>query len=135
MNKTLSRMVFAAVAAAAMCGCTAYSQGEQAADTSGRDCFNVRSISGYSTVDDDTLRLNIGPSRSYEVDYSGALCSEVNWTNRIAIEARPSPWICVGRGFGQAEILFRDPSRQGVSQCYIDEVRAVVEEPAAEEPS
>lgn len=97
----------------------------------GRDCFNVRMVSGYSSVDRDTIRLDAGPRRSYEVDISGPMCDQVDWTQRIALESNPGSWICVGDAVGQGEIHFRDPATRQRVSCYIDAVRRVAEEDRA----
>lgn len=127
------KLILISLAALALAGCTA----SQAQDTTssrqdGRDCFNVRMVSGYSSVDRDTIRLDAGPRRSYEVDISGPMCDQVDWTQRIALESNPGSWICVGDRVGQGEIHFRDfATRQRVS-CFIDAVRRVQEAPARE---
>lgn len=97
----------------------------------GRDCFNVQFVSGYSSVDRDTVRLDAGPRQRYDVDIQGPLCDQIDWTQRIALESTPSSWICVGSQAGQGEVHFRDPATRRRTSCYIQEVRRVAEEPRA----
>jgi hypothetical protein len=96
---------------------------------SGRDCFNVQFLTGYETVDRDTLRVRAGPSASYDVDISGAQCTQIDWAHRVAIESTPSSWICVGNQPGQGSIAFRDPTTRRRVECYIDGVRRVDDTP------
>ena len=73
----------------------------------------------YSSLDLHTVRLNVGASRSCDVDISGPLCDEIGWTHRIAVEPRPSSWICVGVRAGQGSFYFRDPTTQSRVSCFI----------------
>lgn len=91
-----------------------------------RDCFDVSLVTGYDTVDRDTIRLQAGPSTEYDVDVSGGQCTNVDWTHRLAIESTPSSWICVGRQPEQGNIRFRDPTTNHHVSCYIEDVRRVV---------
>jgi hypothetical protein len=95
-----------------------------------RDCFNVSMVSGYNTVDRDTIRLRAGPSAQYDVDLSGAQCNMIEWSQSLAIESSPSSWICVGSQVGQGEVHFRDTATRRRISCYIEDVRRV--EPATE---
>jgi hypothetical protein len=133
MSAARSRFLTAAAAigaAVALSACAAQ-QPYESADAGDRDCFNVQSVSGYTDVDRDTLRLSVGASRSYEVDLIGAGCSNIDWAERVAIEQTPGSWICAGDGPGLGEISFRDPTTQIVSSCQIRSVRRVVEPTAA----
>lgn len=86
-----------------------------------RDCFNIRAISGFSHVDDDTLRINVGASRAYEIDTSGATCRNLRFANQISLEADPaSNFLCVG---GRA-MTARVRTDQG-DECFVDAVRRV----------
>lgn len=98
----------------------------------GRDCFNVGQINGYTTVDRDTVRVSYGASTRYDIDIQGPQCDMVEWAHRLAIEATPSSWICVGRQVGQGNIYFRDSATRQRVKCYIEDVRRVAE---AEKPS
>ena len=103
--------------------------------TSGRDCFNVSFLSGYESVDRDTIRVRAAPQQSYEIDVSGAECNQLDWTHRLAIESTPSSWICVGNAPGQGNIYFRDPATRHRVACYIQDVRRVRPTPDAPQGS
>lgn len=94
-----------------------------AASPAGRDCFNVRFLTGYEAVDRDTIRVHAGPSTEYDIDLQGGQCDTVDWAQRLAIESTPSSWICVGDQAGQGEIRFREPATRRIVQCYITDVR------------
>jgi len=121
MNKLLSLCAVALIGPA----CAASAEQEASGPRSGRDCFNIAMVGGYSSVDRDTIRLDAGPSRHYEVDVQGGICDQLDWAHRLALESRPSSWICTGDGPGLGNIHFRDPgTRQRVS-CFIEAVRRV----------
>lgn len=117
-------IVLAVLAVTAACAAVDETQPNQAA-TGNRDCFNVSTVTGYETVDDDTIRLDAGLSTKYEVDLSGGQCRNVDWTQRLAVESTPSSFICVGSQPGQGNIHFRDPATQRRVSCYIEDVRRV----------
>lgn len=106
-------------------------QRDHPAASSGRDCFNTSFVSGFSPVDRDTVRLDAGPRRSYDVDLEGPGCDQLNWTESLAIESSPSSWICVGDGPSQGNIYFRDPATRQRTSCFIQNVRRVPETPPA----
>lgn len=120
-----------AFAFAASCAHTA-----QTASTgpAGRDCFNSSFLSGYTDVDNDTIRVSAGPSRDYDLDIEGVGCRDIRWSETIAIDSPPSSWICVGDKVGAGEIKFRDSARSTVTSCFIRDVRRYVK-PASATPA
>ncbi len=52
---------------------------------SANDCFNVNFLTGYESVDSDTIRANAGSRDHYELDISGPQCNQINWTHRVAL--------------------------------------------------
>jgi hypothetical protein len=88
-----------------------------------RDCFSVRSVSGFTTVDDDTLRIDVGPGRSYELDARGATCRSLRFANAIALEPETgSTFVCAGQTAAAARIR----TDQG-DECLVDAVRRLPE--------
>jgi hypothetical protein len=83
----------------------------------------VALVQGYSAVDRDTVRFDLGPGPAYDVDMSGPRCDAVDWTQRLALESTPSSWICVGDAPGQGNIHFRDQLTRQATSCHIDAVR------------
>lgn len=120
MRRTVPIAILLAAAA-----CTAPSDHLVATPGSERDCFNVGVVTGYDSVDRDTVRLQAGPSTEYDVDLSGGQCNNLDWAHRLAIESTPSSWICVGSQPGQGNISFRDPATNRRVSCYIGNVRRV----------
>ena len=105
--------------------CSAPAEDRPRASRSGQDCFNIGRVSGFTNVDKDTIRLDAGPSHRYDVDLSGGLCDQIDWAHRLALESRPSSWICTGNGPGLGNIYFRDSASGQRVWCIIDEVRRV----------
>lgn len=117
-------IVLAAFVMSAACSAVDEPQSDAVA-TGNRDCFNVSMVTGYETVDEDTIRLQAGPSTQYDVDLSGGQCRNVDWTQRLAVESTPSSFICVGSQPGQGNIHFRDSTTQRRVSCYIENVGRV----------
>lgn len=81
-------------------GCAAADDGPAEAEAAtaadaGRDCFNTRNISGYSSVDDDTVQIRVGVNDYYDVDVFGT-CNQLDWSNRLAIVSNSGSFICAG---------------------------------------
>lgn len=115
------RPVLFALAAASMAACTPTQTADGTAED--RDCFRNADIFGYSVVDDHTIRVDAG-ARDYLL-ITNWNARDLDWTTRIAIEARPTGWICTGSGVG-VEIIGGDPVRR----YPVNEVRRAPEEPA-----
>jgi hypothetical protein len=95
------RTVLLAAAAASLAACAT----EQSASTSSgeeRDCFRAQSVSGYSAVDEHSVRIRVGASRSYTM-HTNWNVNDLDWTQAIALRSDNS-WICTGNVFGQVEV-------------------------------
>lgn len=92
-----------------------------------RDCFNINAVSGFNAVDGDTVRVSAGASRSYELDVRGPGCNSLDWTEDIALESRPSEWLCAGDGPNLGRIHFNDSAGNMARACFIEEIRRVPE--------
>lgn len=121
----------AALFALSACAADGETQQSAAAPDAARDCFNVNSVAGFNAVDGDTVRVTAGASRVYELDVRGPGCNSLDWTETIALEQRPSEWICVGEGVNLGRIHFTDTAGGFARTCFIEEVRRV---PAEGEP-
>lgn len=117
-------LVFAALLPAAC------ASSDQQSASNRTDCFNVRAVSSFSTVGRGTVRVSAGPRRNFDLAISGASCSQVNWAQGIAIDARPSSWICASDRLA-GRIAFRDTGTGQRVSCFIDSVtRVEVPQPA-----
>jgi hypothetical protein len=86
-----------------------------------RDCFSVRAVTGFTVVDDETVRIEVGASRAYEIDAGGATCRNLRYANAIALESEPaSSFLCTGSAATSATIR----TDQG-DECLIEAVRAL----------
>lgn len=119
----------AAVIALAACASDADDTQTAAAPDAAGDCFNVNAVSGFNAVDGDTVRVSAGASRQYELDVRGPGCNSLNWTENIALESRPSEWLCAGDGPNLGRIHFNDSAGNMARTCFIEEIRRVPEAP------
>lgn len=106
-------------AAAALAACSAAPQPGASAVQSQRQCFPASSVSGFTAVDRDTVRVTTSPSAIYEIEIIGT-CPDVDWSQQIAIQSRlgGSRWVC---GNQDADLVV--PSALGVDRCPITSVR------------
>jgi hypothetical protein len=81
------------------------------ASSGGRNCFNVSQINGWRAGDRGTVYVRVGVNRVFRMQLLGP-CPDVNWSERIGIEASPTSWICSGLN---ATIIA--PSRIGRRRC------------------
>lgn len=107
-------------AAALLAGCA--QQGNMAPTTAaaqaGSDCFNARTVNGFTAIDDDTVDVQVGANRYYRLELAG-VCPNVNWTTGVALVSRGSSWIC--QGF-DAELVVQNPGL-GPQRCLVSSVR------------
>lgn len=90
---------------------------------SDRTCFRAEQVSGFTAIDNDTVRVHVGANRVFELELFGT-CHDINWSQRIGIRARGgSNWIC--RGI-DAELVV--PSVIGPSRCQVSNIRQVSRE-------
>jgi len=111
---TLSLIALAAGA------CTARDGADMAAAQAGdRQCFLPRQVSGFSSVDDETVHVTVGANNVYALEVVG-VCPDIDWSQRIGIRARGggSTWVCQGL---DAEIIVPSPS--GTQTCPVTAVR------------
>ena len=114
----------ALLAACTLAGCAQQAAGTPAAAASGgRECFNARSVSGFTAVDDDTIDVQVGARRYYRLETAG-VCLNVNWANGVALVARAgSSFIC--QGF-DAELVVPNPGL-GPQRCLVNSVRRLTD--------
>lgn len=60
-----------------------------------RDCFNVDSVSGFQTDNDDGIYVTVGANRTYQLEVLGH-CPNVDWTQRVGLRTRGSSFVCTG---------------------------------------
>ena len=113
----------ALLAACALAGCAQETGQPAAAASGGRECFNARSVSGFTAVDDDTVDVQVGSRRYYRLETAG-VCLNVNWVNGVALVARSgSSFIC--QGF-DAELVVPNPGL-GPQRCLVNSVRRLTD--------
>jgi hypothetical protein len=96
-------------AALALSACAAQTQTADTATPDERDCFSVRSISGYGPIEGRTLVVRVGANRTYLLTAMNDL-RDIEMDMQIAIE-NPSGRICTGRGAGTEIHSLSSPNR------------------------
>lgn len=96
--------------------------------SSPRQCFSASSVSGFSAVDDRTVNLRVGVKDVYQLELFSP-CGDIDWSNRIAIQARNGSWICSGM---DATVIA--PSALGPQRCLVRNVRKLSPEEVAALP-
>ena len=116
--------IIAPVAALAW-ACTTAEQPMAGAAPAGRQCFLASQVSGFHAIDDDTVRVFVGPSRVYELEISPT-CPNIDWSTTVGIRAiGGSSWVCRGL---DAELFV--PSGIGLNRCPVLGVRQLSREEA-----
>lgn len=60
----------------------------------GSECFNIRSVSDYSSAGRDAIDVRVGANRYYRLDILGT-CPDIDLNFRLALRSRSgSSWIC-----------------------------------------
>ncbi len=86
-----------------------------------QDCFSPASVNGFTTVDANTIRVEVGANASYEIDAGGAQCMNLSFANQIALQPEAtSSSICVADGALAGRVL----TDQG-DDCAIQSVRRI----------
>lgn len=60
-----------------------------------RSCFLPSQVDGFNAVDDQTVDVSVGPRTVYRLTLF-ARSPDIDWTQRIGIEAHGGSWICQG---------------------------------------
>ena len=127
MTRSAAFLVPFGVVASLAAGCAQQTTGAPAvSQTSGRDCFNARSVSSFTPHGHDEVDIQAGARRYYRLTFAG-VCENTNWTRRVAVVARGGgSFIC--QGF-DAELIVDDPGI-GPQRCLVSSVRRLSDEEA-----
>jgi hypothetical protein len=90
------------VALTALGACTTTEQQAGTTPAEGRDCFRAQQASGYEMIDDHSVRVRVGPSRSYTLATDWNV-RDLDWTLHITLHS-DNGWICTGNVFGRVEL-------------------------------
>lgn len=94
-----------------------------AAQPEGRQCFLPAQVNGFTALDRDTVHVNVGASRVYELELFGD-CADVDWEQRIGIRSTGgSSWVCQGL---DAELIVNSPI--GPTRCPVSTIRRLSDE-------
>jgi len=92
--------------------------GSTNSETASNTCFYTNSVDSFEAVDNDTLRIQTGPSTWYEADLLGT-CLNLRFEQSLAFEGGVGNRICDGAAGGY---VITDQDR-----CAITSVRRVME--------
>jgi hypothetical protein len=111
---------------AGLAACAATPESEaSAASADATDCFRAGQVSSFTPEGRNTVFLRVGANRVYRAEILG-VCPDINWSQRIAIEARGSgSWIC--RGIDTDLIV---PSQLGIQRCPLSDLHRLGDEEA-----
>lgn len=87
-----------------------------------RECFWTDRVTNFASDDDRTVYLRVGVKEVWRLEMLGR-CTDVDWSNRIAIRSRGGSHICSGL---DAEIIA--PSPIGPQRCAVKTVRKLTPE-------
>lgn len=86
-----------------------------------RQCFWTRNINSFASNDDRIVNIRVGVKDVYQLQMFGR-CTDVDWSNNIAIRSRGSSYICTGL---DAEVIA--PSPIGPQRCAVQSIRKLTE--------
>lgn len=86
-----------------------------------RQCFWTRQVNNFASNDDRIVNIRVGVKDVYQLQMFGR-CTEVDWSNSIAIRSRGSSYICTGL---DAEIIA--PTSFGPQRCAVQSIRKLTE--------
>lgn len=139
MPKICTGLPFPALAGAAMLAAcaspvapAASGAGEPAtaaAPANSQRCFRPDQVNGWRAGEKDTVYVRTGVRRVFRMQLLGP-CPDVNWSERIGIEATGSPWICSGL---DATVI--SPSPIGPRRCPVKVITELTPEEAASLPA
>jgi hypothetical protein len=87
--------------------------------TSGRECFNARSVSSFTPHGRDEIDIQAGARRYFRLTFAG-VCENTNWARHVAVVSRSGgSFVC--QGF-DAELIVNQPGI-GPQRCLVSTVR------------
>jgi hypothetical protein len=60
-----------------------------------KQCFYSRNVESFAAPDQHNLYIRVGVRDVYHFEMFGP-CPDIDWNQRLALVARPGPWICDG---------------------------------------
>lgn len=94
-----------------------------------RQCFYSRNVTSFAAPDPHNLYVRVGVRDVYHFEMFGP-CPDIDWNQRLALVARPGPWICNGM---DAEVITHAVGL-GPQRCLVKNMRKLTPEEAAALP-
>ena len=125
------KTALAALAAAVACG--GASQVATAHDAAPKydahKCFYSRDVTSFAAPDDRNLYIEVNNRDVYHFEMFGP-CQDIDWNQRLALVARPGPWICNGM---DAEVISH-ATGLGPQRCLVKHMRKLTPQEVAALP-
>ncbi|HET9047952.1 MAG TPA: DUF6491 family protein [Chiayiivirga sp.] len=95
------------------------------ANTVARECFSADRVSGFTPIDDTTVRLQVGPRDVYELKLMH-FCPDVNWSLRIGLRTvGGSSFICAKDAKAVDIVVLDQPVSAGFDRCRVNTLRKI----------
>lgn len=85
-------------------------------------CFWTRQVNSFASNDDRIVNVRVGVRDVYQMEMFGR-CTDVDWSNKIALVSRGGSHICTGM---DAEIIA--PSPIGPQRCAVSKIHKLTPE-------
>jgi hypothetical protein len=100
-----------------------------AAKPGGKQCFYSRNVDSFAAPDQHNLYIRVGVRDVYHFEMFGP-CQDIDWNQRLALVARPGPWICDGM---KAEVI-SNARGLGPQRCFVKNMQKLTPEQVAALP-
>ena len=126
--KMFARLCGAASAAMILASCAPQAGTAETARApeSGRDCFFLSQVSGYTYAGKNKIHVSVGPGRTYEFETMGH-CPDLNYAETLAFDQNGPGTIC--RGIDVDLIV---PTSIGPRRCPVSMIRRLPHKAPAE---
>lgn len=117
--RTRVRAFIALAAGLALAACATDDSGMRTASSEGRQCFWAGSVNGFRDAPgDDQIYIDVGANETFLFQTFGS-CPDLDFTEALALESRPSNFICDAR---DVDLIIPDPVA-GPRQCPVRMIR------------
>jgi len=120
-------------AMAALLACGSASQVAVARDSAPKydanKCFYSRNVTSFAAPDQHNLYVEVNSRDVYHFEMFGP-CPDIDWNQRLALIARPGPWICNGM---DAEVVTH-AAGLGRQKCLVRHMRKLTPQEVAALP-
>lgn len=117
-------LLIAAAAVGVLAAGPSVADHHQGEGKSQRACFRADQVRNFSASDDDRVYVHVTSRQVFELKVLGG-CPNVDWTNRLALKARGSNWVCAG---GDVDLIVPQAGGGRPMTCMVRAVRQLSED-------